>query len=66
MNGREESCVQKVLADGLHVKVHECGGEGGSAEQRRGFLLPLDLEAAQRGQQVSLFLLKPAFKNHHA
>ena len=64
MNCREKCCVQKVLTDGLHVKVHEGGGEGGPAEQYRGFLFPLDLEAAQRGQQVRLLLLKPAFKNN--
>ena len=50
MDCGKESCVEEVLTDGLHVEVHEGGGEAGPPEQRWGLLLPLYLQPPQGGQ----------------
>ena len=59
MDGWEKSSVEEVLADRLHVEVHQGGGQAGGAEQGARLIFSLNLQLSQHCQEVSFFLIKP-------
>ena len=60
MDGWEECRVEEVLTHGLHVQIHQSGGEAGCSEQGARLVFSLDLQLAKGRQKVRFLFIKPA------